>query len=227
MNLHRAADGSHGFNIQSSPTKGLLGMKRSPEQKEKQRKRMILFWSNPDNRKKIEESRSPKRFVLYDPNDNRVEIINLTKFCKENNLSFSKLYPVAIGECVEYKGWKASLNRVDNSVLRFKLKSPEGEIHEGTNLKEFCIKRGLPFNQMYNMLAGRSKHCHRWTNPRGAEEYYRNKSIKTFTLAHKDGREITVTNLTKWCREQKTKCYRANLQSGHSSGGWKIKERHE
>jgi len=53
-----------------------------------------------------------KSHTLIDPNGNRVDVVNLRGFCKENNLSVQNLYAVRSGKFSHHKGWV--LVRLDN-----------------------------------------------------------------------------------------------------------------
>lgn len=47
-----------------------------------------------------------KRYILTTPNGEKLEILNLSKFCRENNLTQRSLSGVACGHRKHYKGWK-------------------------------------------------------------------------------------------------------------------------
>ena len=58
-----------------------------------------------EHKKNISESKS-KTWILIDPNGNQFNIKNLTKFCRENNLTQPIMSLVAKGEKNHHKGWK-------------------------------------------------------------------------------------------------------------------------
>lgn len=233
----RSFDLRFGFNLISKPTdeKAFIS-KISKEQLKRRRDSVKSFWHAPENKQRRDESRAKaletllltsRRFVLYAPDNQKIEIVNLSKFCRDHGLDFMKTYAVATGITLQYKGWKGSLDRSDKTEKSFRVKSPEGQIHEGKNLKQFCVEHELPHNQMYNLIGKRVKCCHGWTLPDTSAEDLVHKGIKTFTLVHRDGREVTITNLSAWCRAQPEKVWEGNLKAGFVSKGWRITKRHE
>lgn len=51
-----------------------------------------------------------KEYDFIDPNGNKIHIINMKRFCKENLLSPSKMCEVSTGKRSSYKGWKVVQN---------------------------------------------------------------------------------------------------------------------
>ena len=47
-----------------------------------------------------------RRFI--DPSGAEVEIFNLKKFCRDNNLTYGNMYKVLIGKRNHHKGWRVS-----------------------------------------------------------------------------------------------------------------------
>lgn len=44
-------------------------------------------------------------YILYDAYDNKIEIINISKFLKDNNFSRTQFYRLINGDRKEYKGF--------------------------------------------------------------------------------------------------------------------------
>jgi hypothetical protein len=211
----RAHEKIFGFNLRPDPTQsGTFGKIEASEVIEIKRRRMLAYWRNP--------KKACRLFVLYDPNGERVEISNLSQFCEKNGLPYDKMYSVAIGTGISCEGWKKDPDRKNESLVSFRIRSPDGIIYEGCNFAQFCIDHDLPEVTLRNVIRGSTKIWRGWTLPDKPPEFYRSRS-KTYTLQHNDGREITITNLEKWCREGSGKIWANVIMRGQKSGGWKIK----
>lgn len=94
----------------------MWGKTHSEDTKEKQRiKRKEWFKNNespnkgkpcPESTKKAISDKNSKEYKLISPQGEIVEIKNLTKFAKENNLSIGCLQHVVNGRNKSHKGWK-------------------------------------------------------------------------------------------------------------------------
>jgi hypothetical protein len=94
----------------------MWGKKHSEEAKEKQRKKRKEWFKNNESpskgkpclesTKKALSEKNSKEYKLISPEGNIIEIKNLTKFAKENNLSIGCLYHVIFGRNKSHKGWK-------------------------------------------------------------------------------------------------------------------------
>lgn len=100
------------INQSSTSPPSRLGHKHSDETKTK----MILSRSGDKNHhfgKKLKpesiEKRTLKRqknYSFLDPLGNVVKLVNLNKFCIENNLNNGHMYQVFKGKLKQYKGWR-------------------------------------------------------------------------------------------------------------------------
>jgi group I intron endonuclease len=66
----------------------LFGFNHSEEEKQKRSERQTERMKSPESRKKMADLHS-KTFEIFTPDNKVLEIKNLKKFCKENNLSYS------------------------------------------------------------------------------------------------------------------------------------------
>lgn len=98
------------------------GRQHSLETREKMSKRRIGTKLSNDTKRKISEankgreykskyshehiSRMRKKYVFLDPHGKITHIENLSKFCRENNLSQSKMHNVYTCTRTHHKGWK-------------------------------------------------------------------------------------------------------------------------
>lgn len=63
---------------------------------------------------------SAKTYFFKNPNGEKIKIINLTKFCNENNLTTTKMVQVYKGKRVSHKGWKKHRGRKEKTPPHFK-----------------------------------------------------------------------------------------------------------
>lgn len=216
----RANDKRYGMNLREDPTKsGTFGKESTLANKEKRSMAQKKAWSSKD-------SSLRKAFTLYDGNGKRYEIVDLPNFCRKHGLIYDKMYSVATGACVEHLGWKSCLNRTNKSLRNFRIQSPSGQIHSGSNFSQFCRNNKLSESKMRAVLNGCTKICLGWRLPDMEPSFYRKRS-KTFTLQHESGAIVTIENLAKWCRSQNRKTWDVSLLRGDTSNGWKIIKRHD
>lgn len=107
-----------------------------------------------------------KDFAFISPSGDNVNIRNLTKFCKENNLDVRAMQRVFHGEKRHHKGWHVSPSKLRN----YSLCSPEGEIFHIKNIAEFCKGTYLDRRAMNTVALGKRKNYKGWTKPQTNEE---------------------------------------------------------
>jgi hypothetical protein len=62
-----------------------------------------------ETKKKLREScgkKLAKDYIFLDPNENKIEIHNLSKYCRENNLNQGLMSAVSLGKRKQHKGYK-------------------------------------------------------------------------------------------------------------------------
>lgn len=94
------------------------------------------------------ERRTGFTYRITNPSGETFESFNLNLFCKEHALDKANMHSVAQGKYRQYLGWKV-IKEKDGRVLtppsapvpnryKFTLISPDRDVFETTNLKEFC-----------------------------------------------------------------------------------------
>jgi predicted transcriptional regulator len=58
------------------------------------------------NNKLVEPGKGRRRILIVTPEGERKEISNLSKFCRDNNLSIGSMYKVSYGEMTSHKGYR-------------------------------------------------------------------------------------------------------------------------
>ena len=107
--------------------------------------------------------------VFCDPKGNRIEVLNLSGFCKQNKLDFSAIQKVSIGKKYSYKGWRkwqeglkeynpqeSSEKNKQGSVKEYTL-FKEGEEIFVKNLKQFSQDNSLNYSNMRALVQKRIK----------------------------------------------------------------------
>lgn len=125
-----------------------------------------------------------KKWTLINPSGEEMTIINLAKFCRENNLSRSAMGNVASGVAKTHKGWSMKhpdgfipKRNIDNPNRRpmelsgkeFILTTPDDKNIEILNLQKFCRENNLNHVGMLHTAMGRQ------SNHRGWKCRYKNK----------------------------------------------------
>ncbi len=226
MQVYRSADRAFGFNIAAKPSRGTLGVKRTPAQIRAQVKHVLRYQRSPkaalDRQRSIASGfGGAKTYVLYSPTGERVEVTNLKAFCAQHDLEYGPMNAMAIGRSIQCHGWKTSPDRKHKVKRAFRLQAPDGCIHEGVGLSDFCQLHGLRAGSAYHLLSGRLKTYQGWRVPGHPEAYYRSRSIKEWVLLSPTGEEVHVTNLNAWCKERGT--YPQLIATGYEWNGWRLK----
>lgn len=163
---------------------------------------------------------------FIDPSGNEVTINNLNKFCRQNNLNNSSMLRLAKGgsKLKSYKGWthRNSIRKRDFIKTYHGFIEPNGERVEAiTNLAAFCRENRLDNTHMVAVANGRIYSHRGWTY---SNERQNLSSTKTYyNFVNPDGRPITITNLSLFCRENNLCVVKMhNVKSGKckSHKGW-------
>lgn len=101
-----------------------------------------------------------KKYKFRSPNGDIIEVKNLTKFCKENNLDLCKMCFVFNGKRKQHKHW----TRYDVILKEWKFLSPLNEIFiiKEKDLALFCRKNNLHRQHMWAVGEGKMKSYKKW-----------------------------------------------------------------
>lgn len=128
-----------------------------------------------------EQHFAAKEFRLLSPKGEVFSGKNVSKFCLEHELRTQNIIAILNNRASKnsYKGWRNADNpRFENKKSDFKweshnhprriefcLKSPDGEIISGINIKAFCIEHDLRPSCISAVLHGNRLHHKGWTKP--------------------------------------------------------------
>lgn len=88
----------------------------------------------------------------------------LGTFCDLHGLNINCIRDVRIDKITNHKGWhKPGVDIKKRGRLKFKLKSPSGEIIEASNMSEFCRANNLLSGNLYQVIQGQRKSHRGWT----------------------------------------------------------------
>lgn len=113
-----------------------------------------------------------KTFLFINPSGDVISITNLRKFCLNNDLVLTNMSCLYYGKTPSCKGWRKYdesligipyVSQKGNIRKNFKIKNPQGEIFEATNIKDFCLLHGISPGNISGVLCGRRKHHRGWT----------------------------------------------------------------
>lgn len=91
---------------------------------------------------------------------------NIKTFAEKMNLSYDALIKVHTGLTNNHKGWHlpgVEVRTQHVNAVAFKLRSPEGVVHEGMNVTHFANPRGLCQKKLSSVLSGKAKSHKGWT----------------------------------------------------------------
>jgi len=104
-----------------------------------------------------------EHYVLYGPNDERLEIYNLRKYARNNSLNYGSLRNVANGIINSYMGYTRKPGTKLNIQGKIQLISPEGEVVAFKNQQQ--AKDYIESKNINKLLMGKQKSCKGWTLP--------------------------------------------------------------
>jgi group I intron endonuclease len=129
-----------------------------------------------ETKDKLSTIHAKKIYQFLNPNGDIIEITNLRKFCRDNNLERSNMQKVFKGEIFSCKGWK-NINRTQKITKRGQQtknkiadsKSQEWHFIDSNdnhviifNLKKFCRENNFNQGAMWKVHAGKQKQYKRW-----------------------------------------------------------------
>ena len=152
-----------------------------------------------------------KNYVVTDTDGNSQKVTNLKLFCEQMGLDLAAMYSVASGNRSTYKGWTCQYVdspkplKVFQSTKEWIIVSPDAEIFEINNLRQFCKNHGLNDSAMIQIAKGKLNHYKGWLCS------YSDSSMPIKTLTQQkewliitpDGEELPVSNLNSFCKTHK------------------------
>lgn len=234
INVYDSSNPKKGYNLVKLVTKtGTCGYKFTEEQKKKISLARIAWLKDPSVReemsKRTEEiiSKNPnafggkfksKKYTLLNPQGKLVEIENLNRFCRKNNLNYKLMADVASGKRKEHDGWKNPYRKTKT----YSFISPKGEVVTTENVSELCRKENIPRRTMFAIHGGVGISCLGWRKYYPSGEVAKHKG-KNYLIENETGEILQVNNLTTFCRENGL-C-RDSLRKGIKSKGFKLLKR--
>jgi group I intron endonuclease len=233
IDFYNSTDPKFGWNlVKKVDTAGTSGYKFTEEQKKKMSHSAKTRMKNKQERDKISKSIAKKlknnafsfggkfhakSFNLIDPQGAVVKIYNLCKFCRDNDLNYSKMISVANGRLIEYNGWKLDANRTNLVQKKFEFISPSGELTIIMNLRKFCKEHCLCVGTMYSIHNDKGISCSGWIKAQESAKIHKGKA---FIIQNPDGLIIKGNNLSDFCR--KNQINSRSLKKGFVSKGFKL-----
>lgn len=158
-----------------------------------------------------------KRYIVKYMDDDPFEIMNLRKFCKDNNLLTKKGHP-ALGHLKNYKGWQCrnldsvqeflSSNEIEIYYSRiYRILSPTGIVYTTNSFSEFCVIHNLNNSLMSSVASHKRKHHNGWqcrydsdTTPFIDKSEFRYGG--KYKLMSPENIVYETANLKKFCKER-------------------------
>jgi hypothetical protein len=107
-------------------------------------------------------------YIVTFPDGKEVEISNMFRFCRENNLDRGKMSNIIYKKALTHKGFRVRYKDEpkENLIYKNRIKciaiSPENIIYNIDNLSQFCKEHNLIYVGMHNCLTGRQQNHKGW-----------------------------------------------------------------
>lgn len=106
--------------------------------------------------------RKGKKYLFKSPSGEIMEIINLAKFCRENNLNETMMQNVSKGQNKKHRGWTLP----NFNIRERKIISPEGEVFsiKDGEISKFCRKHNISKTGLLSVWSGKLNSFLGWRN---------------------------------------------------------------
>ena len=140
--------------------------------------------------------RNYRIYKFYTPLGYPVEITDLAKFCRENDLSYGSMLHVHNKRAKSHKGWYCDKDykKKDKVYILFNAK---GSPHVIKNLAKFCRENDLTYGAVLNVFNGKAKSHKGWYCRKGGTD----KNVKTYLFFNPQHEIVEITNLAKFSRD--------------------------
>ena len=98
-----------------------------------------------------------KEFTIMSPTGKICSDKNISKFCRENDLSQGHLCSVISGKLKSHKGWKLPETKIKKRNFSAVM-SPDGQVYVIENISHFCNEHNLCVSHLVKVLYGKRKH---------------------------------------------------------------------
>lgn len=134
------------YNLRKEATVHTSKFSNTPEiTRKKHSRNMKKRWADSRTRKKLSDS------------------ISKAKSEKVKDPQYRKALSAALKKAWKKPTYKALRNKMANERSKvFALLSPDGKIHKGKNIRQFCLANNLHYGNMCLVLNGKRKHHKNW-----------------------------------------------------------------
>lgn len=142
-------------------------------------------------------------YCFVNPQGEIVKGRNLSLLCETHGLYYSSMIRLISGEQIRHRGWtvpNAREDKLKTAQLKYRLQSPDGQVHEGVNVKQFAEKMGLTPEGLRRVIAGRISSHKGWTSLNGKQ--FQPKPVgDEFEIQSPDGVVYKSRNAAKFCKD--------------------------
>lgn len=138
---------------------------------------------------------------LSSPSGEVFEVDDLVAFCDKHRLNKYCIWKLVSGESpYQLGGWTLAdnPNKGHPNWTECVLFDREGKEHRVPNLAQFCRENGFKYHRLRNVVIGAACQAHGLALSKAA--FGKEKKRYVVTLAHKDGREVTLNHIQRECR---------------------------
>lgn len=130
-----------------------------------------------------------KEYLVETPISERIEIINLSQYCRDNDLNIGHLHETLYGKRVHHRGYKL-IPRTEEEIAKYQIQR-----------KNVCENKKMGLVKEQNGMYGKN---HKNDTKEKMLKRKRELFAKTYHLVSPEGKEIIVkTTLREFCREYK------------------------
>lgn len=169
--------------------------------------------------------KSNKVYNIIDKLDNIIEVVNINKFCKINNLNNSNMYKMINGKVISYRGYRL-LENIDkpfyvSGTKEYVLVDKFDNIIKFNNYNKFARDNGCNPSNIGDLLAGRKKCCNGFRTIENIN--YRPFLEVVYCLYDKSNTKVEFKKITEFCEIYKidrSQIYKLLKGKLNQASGW-------
>lgn len=155
-----------------------------------------------ETKRKISETKKSQKIKFTHSEETKRKMSEIQKTIKKKPLTEEHKKNISLGSKRLPMSDSTRQKIIEATGIEFTIKDPEGAIHSGQNLENFCRLHDIDARAINAVLKGKRRHHKKWTLPDKNIDFDLNQSYREFDLVDPNGVRHQGTNLTEFCKNE-------------------------
>jgi group I intron endonuclease len=155
---------------------------------------------NEETKRKISETKKSQQMKFTHSEETKRKMSEIQKTIKKKLLTEEHKKNISLGSKRLPMSDSNKQKLIEATTIEFTIKDPEGTIHSGKNLENFCRLYDIDASAINAVLKGKRRHHKKWTLPDFDIDLNFNQSHKKYDLIDPNGIRHTGHNLSEFCK---------------------------